>query len=213
MPPPRLIPPEVAFKPYLNYHHLCPTVLNTFLHCTTLLKWHTLGYGPWEFEHATTFGSVHLCNQNYQILSHFFPQLSHNQSLAWWKILLALQICINSARTFRENILDPMPANNCNGGVPGAKWRPVSLYRVSKLFPPRLHCYSVALAPLGVWTKGPRVVYGPLGERITWSSRNPPVGCLAHRFGSSQRANKECADIRLLGTLPGVYTHFINAGE
>jgi hypothetical protein len=103
VPPPCLISPKVAFKPYLNCQDLLPTVLNTFLHCTTLLLWHTFRYVPSEFEHATTLGSVDLCNQNYHLLSPLFPQLSHIQNLAWWKILLAIQICINAARNFRGN--------------------------------------------------------------------------------------------------------------
>jgi hypothetical protein len=31
-------------------------------------------------------------------------------------------------RTFRGNVQDPTPVNYCNAGVPGVKWRPVSLY-------------------------------------------------------------------------------------
>jgi hypothetical protein len=42
-----------------------------------------------------------------------------------------------------------------NGEVPGAKLQPVSPYHVGIVFPPRLHCYSVALAPLGFWIKEP----------------------------------------------------------
>jgi len=53
--------------------------------------------------------------------------------------------------------------NICNGGVPGAKWQTVSPYHVSIVFLPWLRSYSVALAPLGFWTKGPRAVYGPIG--------------------------------------------------
>ena len=52
----------------------------------------------------------------------------------------------------------------CEGGVPVAKWQTVYLYRVSKLFPPMLHCYSVSLVLMEFWTKG-----APSG---IWRDRN-----------------------------------------
>jgi hypothetical protein len=54
------------------------------------------------------------------------------------------------------------PEEYCNGGVPGAKWQPVSPYH-RIMFPPRLRCYSVALARLGFWTNESRAVYGTIG--------------------------------------------------
>jgi hypothetical protein len=52
--------------------------------------------------------------------------------------------------------------------VPSAQWQTVSPYRVSIVFPTRLRCCFGSISSLGVWTKGPRAVYGPkeLWERM-----------------------------------------------
>jgi hypothetical protein len=51
----------------------------------------------------------------------------------------------------------------CTAGVPGAKWQPVSPYRFRIVFPPRLRPYFGCVSSIGVWTNGPRDVYGPIG--------------------------------------------------
>ena len=47
-----------------------------------------------------------------------------------------------------------------------------------------------------VWTKGPRVVYVPIGVRGRILSWNFSVRCLVHRLGLPQRGKKERADLR-----------------
>ena len=83
-----------------------------------------------------------------------------------------------------------------------------SPYHVSIVIPPRLHCYFGSVGSFGVWTKGPRAVYGPIGvwERmIVWRLS---VQCLVHWLGLLQ---EKCADLALQGTLAVVYTHTTNA--
>ena len=95
-----------------------------------------------------------------------------------------------------------------NGGLLGAKWQAFSPHRVSILFPHRLRCYSIALAPLGGLNKG--------ATSIIWHDR-----CMWKMIGLEFLStifrvlvgNEEFADLALRGNLPAVSTYTKNATD
>jgi hypothetical protein len=99
----------------------------------------------------------------------------------------------------------------CNSGVSGAKFRPVSAYRVKYLVSTQAAVLFGSVCSYEVCTKGFLAVYGTIGVRERISTRNFSVRCLVHKLTQSQRGNTECADLRSAGHLAYVYTHTRNA--
>ena len=160
---------------------ICRSTLYTYIFC--------LFYGIWQanFENAISSG-IYCTGQS---TKPFFSQQI-------WKIVfqaedLAMDGWLHSSSTMYFS----RQGSGCKMGD-----------RFPLLFPPRLHDCSVVLAPVGFWTNGLRMVHCMTGERKRWLSWNLSVQYLVPGW---DYGNEEYADLALQGTLPGVYTHTINA--